>query len=137
MNFLQSIRVWLELNLGAGSAFGVLSIVVFLVVFGLRKAFPRQWEALVSWMPSLAFDEKPVMAILVGAARLAIQTIPGAVIGAVLGAFSTGGDPKAAALAALATGVAAAMHHAFKALPFIPYTGKVGAWERKDPSSPS
>lgn len=120
--FLSASRLWLENNIGLGAAFAVLCLVVFLAVWGFRKLFPNAWVWLVKRVPSLGFDETPVLEFL----DKTVQALPGTVLAAVLGALSTGGSVKAAALAALAGPLMAIAHHILQAIPWIPYLGKLG-----------
>lgn len=122
-HFFEACRLWLENDIGTGSAFAVLCILVFAFVYLFRKFLPNQWIWLVKRVPYLSFDETPLLAFL----DKALQTIPGAVFAAIMGALSTGGNVKAAALAALAAPLATIGHHILAAIPWIPYLGRLGS----------
>jgi hypothetical protein len=121
--FAESVRTWLETNIGLGAAFAVLCVLVFLFVYAFRKLAPNAWIWLVKRVPYIDFDETPVRAFL----DKTLQALPGTVFAAVLGALSTGGNVKAAALAALAGPLMAVAHHILEAIPWIPYLGRLGS----------
>jgi hypothetical protein len=125
--FAESVRLWLETNIGLGAAFAALCLLVFLFVYAFRKLFPNAWIWLVKRVPYLSFEEEPVLAFL----DKVVQTIPGTVFAAILGAMSTGGSIKAAALASLAGPLTAIGHHVLQAVPWIPYLGKLGSSARR------
>lgn len=120
--FLGVIKLWLEANLGLGSAFAVLCLAVFLFVYAFRKLLPNVWIWLVKRIPYIDFETEPVLAFL----DKTLQTLPGAVFGAFLTWASTGGSLKAAMFGAISGPLMAVGHHILKSIPWIPYMGKLG-----------
>jgi len=123
VEYAESIRLWLENNIGLGAAFAVNVLIVFLFVYAFRKLCPNAWIWLVKRIPYIDFDETPIRAIL----DKALQSLPGTVFAAVMGAISSGGNVKVAALGALAGPLATLAHHILEAIPWIPYRGRLGA----------
>lgn len=125
--FAESSRNWLETNIGLGAAFAVLCLLVFLFVYAFRKLAPNAWIWLVKRVPYIDFDETPIRAFL----DKTLQALPGTLFAAVLGALSSGGSVKAAALSALAGPLMALAHHILGAIPWIPYLGRLGVRAKK------
>jgi hypothetical protein len=123
VKFAESARLWLEGNIGLGAAFAVNILIVFLFVYAFRKLCPNGWIWLVKRIPYIDFDETPIRAFL----DKALQTLPGTIFAAVMGAVSSGGSIKVAALGALAGPLASAAHHILEAIPWIPYRGRLGS----------
>ncbi len=74
-------------------------------------------------IPYLDFDETPIRAFL----DKALQSLPGTVFAAIMGAISSGGSIKVAALGALAGPLATIAHHILEAIPWVPYLGRLGS----------
>lgn len=123
VTFAESVRLWLETNIGLGAAFAVNVLLVFGFVYLFRKLLPNQWIWLVKRIPYLDFDETPIRAFL----DKALQSLPGTVFAAIMGAVSSGGSIKMAALGALAGPLATIAHHILEAIPWIPYLGRLGS----------
>jgi hypothetical protein len=128
IQLLESVRIWLEGNVGIGAAFSALVLLVFVFVFAFRKLFPNAWIWMVKRVPYIDFQMDPLLALL----DKVVQTIPGALLGAVTTWMSTGADMtlnglKLALLGSLAGPLAALAHHILKAIPWIPYLGRLGA----------
>ncbi len=127
IKLLETVRLWLDANLGAGGAFAVLCVLVFLFVYAFRKLFPNAWIWLVKRVPYIDFQMDPLLAVL----DKVVQTIPGAVFAGVTAWLSTGADLTAkgfwmAFLGSLASPLMAIAHHILAAIPWIPYLGKLG-----------
>jgi hypothetical protein len=132
VSLAESVRAWLEGNIGLGAAFAVNILIVFLFVYSFRKLAPNAWIWMVKRVPYIDFDETPVRAFL----DKTLQTLPGTVFAAVMGAISSGGSIKVAALGALAGPLATIAHHILEAIPWIPYLGRLGSSAKRRFTSP-
>lgn len=127
VKFMETVRIWLDANLGAGASFAVLCLAVFLFVYAFRKLFPNAWIWLVKRVPYIDFQMDPLLALL----DKVVQTIPGGVFAALTAWLSTGADFTAkgfwmAFLGSLASPLMAIAHHILAAIPWIPYIGRLG-----------
>lgn len=127
---MHQLIQWLTDNLGAGGPTGLLALVIFFAVYAARKLAPGLWTVVLKWVPSLGFDETPVLELL----HKLVQSLPALVLSAVVSAIGSGGDVKKAVLLALAGPLAAIFHEVLKVLP-VPYVGALGA--RKVPPMPT
>lgn len=108
----------------------LLVTAVFLLIYLLRKLFPRAWELFARAVPVAVVDPAPVLLLL---SKL-WQALPGAAFGAALLAFTSGGDVRASVKGAIGGALAAFAHEVLKAVPWIPYQGAVG--KLKPPTLP-
>lgn len=119
---LLPARTWLDTTGGAGTAFGVLTVFIFLTMYALRKWAPtaKLWERVANVIPALDFDMTPGLAFL----RKTWQGLFPTLVSAIVGALASGGSVKVAAIAALAGPITVFGHEFAKWLPFLPYTGQ-------------
>jgi cobalamin synthase len=127
VKFLETVRIWLDTNVGAGAAFAALCVAVFLFVYAFRKLAPNAWIWLVKRVPYIDFQMDPLLALL----DKVVQTIPGGVFAGLTAWLSTGADLTlkgfwVALLGSLASPLMAIAHHILAAIPWIPYLGKLG-----------
>ena len=126
----MSIFLALQAALTPWGVVGLFSIIAFVAVYAIRKKFGPQWERLAAYIPALNFDLTPGATIL----SKVVQSLPGILIAAVLGAITSGGSVVPTLLAALGGALAAAGHEFAKWLPLIPYRGETG--DVKIPAAP-
>jgi hypothetical protein len=96
----------------------LLTALIWLGQYGLRKLFPNLWEAIAN----LPFPEGELGPWLTKV-RQAWQALPSLLAGALVGAFFMGEDFEQAWKGALAGVAAPLWHHALKWLPVVPYRG--------------
>ncbi len=123
---MQQLTTWLA-ALPAGVPTALLALLIFGVIFAVRKLAPGLWAVLLQWVPSLGFDETPALELV----HKFVQSIPALVMAAVLSALGSGGNVKQAVVLALAGPLAVLGHELLKWLPFVPYLGALG--QRKVP----
>lgn len=97
---------------------GIVSIFVFFTILAVRKFFPKAWFYLEGKLSFLtAIDNEALFAFM----WKALQAIPGTLVGVLMTALASGGDPITMLLGALAGIVAAIGHEVIKR-----YSGQVG-----------
>lgn len=122
LDTLKASVAWLSTNIDPAVPRALLVVAVLVVVYAVRKLFPRAWEEFARIVPVPRIDPAPVLLVL----SKTWQALPGTLIGALTLALSTGGDPRASVKGAVFGALAALAHEIMKAVPWIPYQGKVG-----------
>jgi hypothetical protein len=125
MNTLDTLKAavaWLSTNIDPAVPRALLVVAVLVVVYAVRKLFPRAWEAFASVVPVPVIDPAPVLLVL----SKFWQALPGTLLGMLSLALSTGGDPRATVKGAVFGALAALAHEVMKAVPWVPYRGEVG-----------
>lgn len=117
---------------------GLIALVVFLIVLAVRKSFGQYWERFAS-LVSPDLDQE----VTAGSVVLSkfVQGLPAVIIGAVIGAATSGAALAPTLLSALAGALAVFGHELAKAIPIIPYTGSTGTGKNpvipKSPNLPT
>lgn len=115
----MSLFIILQTAMGTPALIGLLSVVSFLLVFGIRKVFGRQWERVANLIPAINFDLTPGWTIL---SKL-VQALPATLIAATIGAATSGVSLGPTLVAATAGLLSVSGHEFAKWLPLIPYRG--------------
>src|SRR6478735_548536 len=102
----MSLFVILQTALGTPALIGLFAAVAFAVVYVIRKKYGAQWEKLAALVPALNFDLTPGYVIL----SKFVQALPSVLIGAALGAVTSGASLWPTVLSALA-GLLAPLGH--------------------------
>jgi hypothetical protein len=89
-----------------------LTVLIWLVQYLTRRFAPKVWVVAFSWMPT----DLPDMI------QRIVQGLPSVLVGALIPAIASGGNPKQALLGALFGAFAPLWHHILKSLPG-PYQG--------------
>ena len=119
---IKTAAEWLSQNIDPSVPRALFVVTVLLVVYLVRKLFPRLWEGFARVVPVSVIDPKPLLLVL----SKAWQAIPGTLIGAGLVALGAGGDIRSAVKGAAFGALAALAHEVLKAVPWVPYRGAVG-----------
>lgn len=128
----MTVYLVLQAVLGTWGVIGLFAIIAFGAVYGIRKFFGKEWDAVASYIPSINFDLTPGKVIL---SKL-VQAIPATVVAAGLGAVTSGVSLGPTLVSALAGLLAAAGHEFLKAFPLIPYKGETANLLASDPKIP-
>lgn len=127
---IKQAAAWLSENVDPTVPRALFVVAVLVAVWLLRKTFPRAWEAFARVVRVPVIDPAPLLLL----ASKTWQALPGALIGGVTLALSTGGDVQATVKGIVFGALAALAHEVMKAVPWIPYQGTVG--KTKLPSLP-
>jgi hypothetical protein len=105
----------------------LLTLAIWLGVYLLRRFAPVLWT-----VPTLVFVRDWAVAkwpdsddAILDLWKV-VQALPSIMTGALVGAWQMGSDPSAAWKGAAVGSLAPALHYLLRALPFLPYAGKLG-----------
>lgn len=115
----MSLFAVLVAHLGMPAVIGIISTVVFLIVYLIRKVFGKQWDKAASYIPALNFNLTPGYSLL---SKFA-QSVPAILLAAGIGALTSGVSLGPTLISALAGPLAVLGHEMLKAFPFVPYKG--------------
>lgn len=105
----------------------VLTLAIWASVYLIRRWAPVLWTIpTLVWARDWAIAQWPDSDDAILDLWKVYQTLPSVLAGALVGAWQMCSDPAAAWKGAAAGALAVAWHHLLKALPFIPYLGKLG-----------
>jgi hypothetical protein len=105
----------------------LLTLAIWFGVYAIRKWAPLLWTVpTLVWARDWAIARWPESDDAILDLWKVVQALPAILTGALVGAWQMGSDPAAAWKGAAAGALAPAIHYLMRALPWLPYIGKLG-----------